>query len=47
VGLVIHRPGRDLVVSRGGPNIHAHEDVYAALRDSFDATERQLAEHDR
>jgi ribosome-associated translation inhibitor RaiA len=47
VGLVIHRPGRDLVVSRGGPNIHAHEDVYAALRDSFDAAERQLAEHDR
>ena len=31
VGLVIHRPGRDLVVSRGGPKDQAHADVYVAL----------------
>ena len=47
VGLVIHRPGRDLVVSRGGPKDHAHADVYVAVRDSFDAAERQLDELDR
>lgn len=47
VGLVIHRPGRDLVVSRGGPKDQAHADVYVALRDSFDAAERQLEELDR
>ena len=44
IGLVMHRPGRDIVVSRGGPKDHGHEDVYAALRDTFDAAERQLVE---
>jgi ribosome-associated translation inhibitor RaiA len=47
VGLLMHRPGRDVVVSRGGPKDHGHADVYAALRDTFDAAERQLAELDR
>ena len=44
VGLLLHRPGRDVVVSRGGPKDQGHEDVYIALRDTFDAAERQLAE---
>jgi ribosome-associated translation inhibitor RaiA len=44
VALVLHRPGRDIVVSRGGPKDHGHEDVYTAVRDTFDAAERQLAE---
>jgi ribosome-associated translation inhibitor RaiA len=44
IGLVLHRPGRDVVVSRGGAKDHGHEDVYTALRDTFDAAERQIAE---
>ena len=36
-------PGRpDLVVSREGRENHAHEDVYVAVRDAFDAARRQL-----
>ncbi len=44
VGLVMHRPGQDVVVSHVGPKDHGHEDVYAALRDTFAAAERQLNE---
>ena len=47
IGLVLHRPGRDVVVSRNYAKDHGHEDVYAALRDTFDAAERQLAELER
>ena len=36
-------PGRpDLVVSREGRENQAHEDVYVAIRDAFDAARRQL-----
>ncbi len=35
-------PGREIVVDRTGPKDHAHEDVYVALRDAFDAAARQL-----
>ena len=42
VSLLLHRPGRDLVVNRGSPRDQGHEDVYVALRDTFDAAERQL-----
>ncbi|MFZ1427207.1 MAG: HPF/RaiA family ribosome-associated protein [Geminicoccaceae bacterium] len=47
VSLVLHRPGRDVVVSRSGPKDNGHEDVYVALRDSFDAAERQVEESSR
>lgn len=47
VGLVLHRPGRDVVVSHHGPRDHVHHDVYVALRETFAAAERQLTEHDR
>jgi ribosome-associated translation inhibitor RaiA len=36
-------PGREIVVDRDGRNDPAHEDVYVALRDAFDAAERRLA----
>jgi ribosome-associated translation inhibitor RaiA len=42
VSLVLHRPGRDVVVNRNGPKDRGHADVYVALRDSFDAAERQI-----
>ena len=40
-------PGRQIVVNHAKPNSHAHEDVYVALRDAFDAAQRQLEDHSR
>jgi ribosomal subunit interface protein len=47
VRIEIGVPGKELVVSRDPGDIHAHKDVYVAIRDAFDAAERQLAEHER
>lgn len=38
-------PGKDLMVSREHHEKQAHEDVYVALRDAFDALKRQLVEY--
>lgn len=41
-------PGGELVVSRGhNHQSHAHEDVYVALRDAFDAAKRRLEDYTR
>lgn len=40
-------PGKELVVSRTPHDNHAHEDVYVAVRDAFDAARRQLEDHTR
>lgn len=40
-------PGAELVVNRDHHGDHAHEDVFVALRDAFDATRRRLADHVR
>lgn len=40
-------PNKHLVVSRDHHDKQAHEDVYVALRDAFDAAKRQLEEHVR
>ena len=40
-------PGREIAVGRDPAAHHAHEDVYVAIRDSFDATRRLLEEHVR
>jgi ribosomal subunit interface protein len=40
-------PGRELVVTHSGPKDQAHEDVYVALRDAFNAAARQLEDHSR
>ena len=47
VNIVLRVPGREIVVDRAGPQDHAHEDVYVAIRDSFDAASRQLEDHVR
>lgn len=47
VHIIIGVPGQDIVVSRTGPLDHAHEDVYVAVRDSFDAAVRMLEDHVR
>ena len=38
-------PTGEIVVSHDAHDQHAHEDVYVALRDAFDAARRQLDEH--
>ncbi|MDA0239709.1 MAG: HPF/RaiA family ribosome-associated protein [Proteobacteria bacterium] len=40
-------PGEEIVVSRDPKDAHAHEDVYVAIRDAFEATRRQLKRHVR
>ncbi|MGO8920622.1 MAG: HPF/RaiA family ribosome-associated protein [Stellaceae bacterium] len=38
-------PGREIVVKRDPSEHHAHEDIYVAVRDCFDAVRRQLEDH--
>lgn len=38
-------PGNELVASRSTDKNHAHEDVYVAIRDAFEAAKRQLKEY--
>jgi len=40
-------PGRELVIGREPSQHHAHEDVFVAIRDAFDAATRQLEDHAR
>ena len=40
-------PGGELVVTREPAEHHAHEDVYVAIRDAFDAARRRLEDHAR
>jgi len=40
-------PGREIVVGRDPAARHAHEDVYVAIRDAFDATRRLLEDYVR
>ena len=40
-------PGQEIVVSHEGPHNHAHEDVYVAIRDAFNAAGRQLEDYAR
>jgi hypothetical protein len=38
-------PGKEIVVKRDPAEHHAHEDIYVAIRDCFDAVRRQLEDH--
>jgi len=40
-------PGGEIVASRTADEHHAHEDVYVAVRDAFNAVKRQLEDHVR
>jgi cold shock CspA family protein len=40
-------PGEEIVVNREGRYDHAHEDVYVAMRDAFDAARRRLEDYVR
>ena len=45
VHVVLTIPGHELVVGREPAQHHAHEDVYVAIRDAFEAIKRQLQDH--
>jgi len=47
VRIEIGVPGRTIVVDRDPGKHRAHEDVYVAVRDAFDAARRQLEDHSR
>ena len=47
VALEIHTAGREVRVNHGQHDNHAHEDLYVAIRDAFDAAERQLTSIDK
>ncbi|MBT5458697.1 MAG: ribosome-associated translation inhibitor RaiA [Rhodospirillaceae bacterium] len=42
VHINIAMPGQDVVINRTGSQDHAHEDIYVAVRDAFDAAARKL-----
>ena len=42
VRIRMHVPGQALIIDHAGPKDQAHEDVYIAVRDAFDAAERRL-----
>lgn len=47
VNVDVSVPGGEVVVTRQGPKDHAHEDVYVAVRDAFNAAGRRLEDHAR
>ncbi len=47
VGLEIHTPHKEVRVNQEQHDNHAHEDLYVAIRDAFDAAERQLKSADK
>ncbi len=47
VRIDINVPGKEIVVSQKKHEKHAHEDVYVAIRDAFDAAKRQLEDYAR
>ncbi|MEQ8406972.1 MAG: ribosome-associated translation inhibitor RaiA [Gammaproteobacteria bacterium] len=47
VGLEIHTPSKEVRVNQDQHDNHAHEDLYVAIRDAFNAAERQLKSIDK
>lgn len=42
IHIEVRVPGTELAVNHKPGNVHAHEDIYVAIRDAFNAMERQL-----
>jgi ribosomal subunit interface protein len=40
-------PGEEIPVTHSGPQNHAHEDIYVAIRDAFNTAGRLLEDHTR
>lgn len=47
VGIDVTVPGAEIAAGHGAPQHQAHEDIYVAVRDAFDAARRQLEDHAR
>jgi ribosomal subunit interface protein len=47
IRLEIEVPDGEIVVTRDPAEHHAHEDIYVAIRDAFDAARRQLQDYAR
>ena len=47
VGLEIRTPSKEVRVNQEQHDNHAHEDLYVAIRDAFNAAERQLKANDK
>lgn len=47
IAIQVGVPGKRLVVDHAGPADQAHEDVYVAIRDAFNAATRRLEDHVR
>lgn len=47
VVIEIHTSGREVVVKQGQHDKSSHEDIYVAVRDAFNAAERQLKAVDK
>jgi len=47
VALEIHTPQKEVWVNQDQHDNHAHEDLYVAIRDAFNAAERQLKSIDK
>ena len=47
VGLEIRTPSKEVRVNQEQHDNHAHEDLYVAIRDAFNAAERQLKFNDK
>jgi ribosomal subunit interface protein len=47
VAIEIHTAGKPVVVTQEQHDNHAHEDLYVAIRDAFNAAERQLKSVDK
>ncbi|HBN13621.1 ribosome-associated translation inhibitor RaiA [Pseudohongiella sp. SYSU M77423] len=47
VTLELHTPNKPVVVTQEQHDNHAHEDLYVAIRDAFNAAERQLKSVDK
>ena len=45
VRIQLRVPRTELLINREGVRDHAHEDVYVAIRDAFEAAERRLEDH--
>ena len=47
VGIEVHLPQLEVRVNQDQHDNHAHEDLYVAIRDAFNAAERQLRSVDK
>lgn len=47
VQIIIHVPGKEIVINKGKDNHQEHEEMSIAIRDAFDTADRQLQEYSR